>query len=373
MRTATLSWVLVAACFGLVCVDPSRADDARPAGAPKITSASFETRPTSRGLEKEARALASSSKGPVWAGYAVAAVDGRHRMCCWDSVSEATVSRDCCGRCRLEKDHGFSISSDHDGKVSLESSGRLFVLFRAGESGVGKIRVFSEDCEIDTGRLPFVWLTGVGVDESLDWLATFVTGRDQKGDDHEDLTEQALAAIAMHAGGAADRLLERFVSAGRPFSVRGHAAFWMGVARGRAGYDVLSRLTRDDPDEEMRKKAIFALSQTDVPEAVDAIIRAARGDSRSDVRGEALFWLAQKAGEKAAGVIARAIEDDPETEVKKKAVFALSQLPDDEGVPLLIDVARKNRNPAVRKEAVFWLGQSGDRRALAFIEEILRS
>ena len=73
-----------------------------------------------------------------------------------------------------------------------------------------------------------------------------------------------------------------------------------------------------------------------------------------------------------AGVITRAIEDDPETEVKKRAVFALSQLPHDEGVPLLIDAARRNRNPAVRKQAVFWLGQSKDPRALVFFEELLK-
>ena len=66
-----------------------------------------------------------------------------------------------------------------------------------------------------------------------------------------------------------------------------------------------------------------------------------------------------------------AIDNDPETEVKKKAVFALSQLPKDEGVPKLMDVARNNRNPEVRKQAMFWLGQSHDPRALAFFEKIL--
>ena len=60
-----------------------------------------------------------------------------------------------------------------------------------------------------------------------------------------------------------------------------------------------------------------------------------------------------------------------DTDVKKKAVFALSQLPRDEGVPLLIQVARTNRNPAVRKQAIFWLGQSQDSRALQFFEEVL--
>ena len=51
-------------------------------------------------------------------------------------------------------------------------------------------------------------------------------------------------------------------------------------------------------------------------------------------------------------------------EVKKRAVFALTQMPNGEGVPMLIQVARTNHNPAVRKQAVFWLGQSKDPRAL---------
>ena len=66
-----------------------------------------------------------------------------------------------------------------------------------------------------------------------------------------------------------------------------------------------------------------------------------------------------------------AIENDPETDVKKKAVFALSQLPKDEGIPKLVHVARANRNREVRQDAMFWLGQSNDPRALAFFEEVL--
>lgn len=79
-----------------------------------------------------------------------------------------------------------------------------------------------------------------------------------------------------------------------------------------------------------------------------------------------------KIGQRAVGAIAKAIEDDPETEVKKKAVFALSQLPKDQGVPLLIQQARGGHDREVRKQALFWLGQSGDPRALALFEEILR-
>jgi HEAT repeat protein len=89
------------------------------------------------------------------------------------------------------------------------------------------------------------------------------------------------------------------------------------------------------------------------------------------VRGQALFWLAQKAGKKAEGAITGAIDNDPDTEVKKKAVFALSQMPKEEGLPKLIQVAQTNKNPEVRKQAMFWLGQSNDPRALEFFEKVL--
>ena len=82
--------------------------------------------------------------------------------------------------------------------------------------------------------------------------------------------------------------------------------------------------------------------------------------------------MAQKAGQKASAAITERIEQDPDTEVKKRAVFALSQMPKDEGVPLLINVARNNPNPAVRKQAMFWLGQSKDPRAVDFFAEILK-
>jgi HEAT repeat protein len=64
--------------------------------------------------------------------------------------------------------------------------------------------------------------------------------------------------------------------------------------------------------------------------------------------------------------------DDTSRELRKQAVFALSQRPADEGVPALIRIARTNRDPELRKTALFWLGQSEDPRALDLFEELLR-
>jgi HEAT repeat protein len=64
--------------------------------------------------------------------------------------------------------------------------------------------------------------------------------------------------------------------------------------------------------------------------------------------------------------------DRGDIEVRKQAVFALSQRPTDEGVPALIQIARTNPHAELRKSALFWLGQSEDPRALALFEELLR-
>lgn len=72
------------------------------------------------------------------------------------------------------------------------------------------------------------------------------------------------------------------------------------------------------------------------------------------------------------GLDSLASERGGELEVRKQAVFALSQRPADEGVPVLVRIARSNPHAELRKTALFWLGQSEDPRALALFEEILR-
>jgi HEAT repeat protein len=67
-----------------------------------------------------------------------------------------------------------------------------------------------------------------------------------------------------------------------------------------------------------------------------------------------------------------ASDEHGDREVRKQAVFALSQRSSSEAIPALIRVARTSRDPELRKSALFWLGQSEDPRALDLFEEILR-
>ena len=251
------------------------------AQTPAVVNGTLESRAATQPVGREITAIMSRGPAPAWIGYAVPANRRDNQDGCWTSA-------DAIGRTRL-------------GPLKLEGSDSIFVLYRIADGNIQRIRIASPECPLDTDGLTLHWLTGVRPADSIEYLATLATG-----DSSRRLANNATLAIALHGD----------------------------------------------------------------QQASDRLISLARSARSSDVRGTALFWVAQRAGDKAVGTITHALED-PETEVRKKAVFALSQLPKDEGVPKLIDVARTHRDAAVRKQAMFWLGQSRDPRALTFFEQIL--
>jgi hypothetical protein len=339
-------------------------------GMPPLANARLEQRALQGSLAAEMTRLVDQAAQPQWIGYAVPQVANDRQICC-QNYSESWGNGDC-GICRLENgEHGTNITNHGSDTVKLEGPRNVVILLRTEGYRVVKIRVASEECTLDAGGLPFIWLTGVKPTESVAFLAGYVPGNEFEEHDGKSVGQGALTAIALHADESADRAMESFVRPEEREQLRKQAAFWLGDARGKVGLLVLQRMAKNDPSGDVRAHVTFALSVSREPGALDEIIRMAKEDESTHVRGQALFWLAQKAGKKAVGTITGAIENDPDTEVKKKAVFALSQLPKDEGVPKLIEVAQTNRNPAVRKQAMFWLGQSNDPRALAFFEKVL--
>jgi HEAT repeat protein len=270
----------------------------------------------------------------------------------------------CCGVYRLEDSDNTFRSSDGDQPVETS----VDVLVRIDQGRVDKIRFIGTGCQLDAGGLLFTWLAGVSADDSVAWLSSLITSRVKEDD--KRLTDQALAAIAMHETGKATAALTGFASGSSPLWLREKAGFWLGAERGHDGLLALEKLAGDS-DSEFRKKLTFDFSVNRDPAAVDDLIKMAKSDADTRVREQAIFWVGQKASRKAVALLKDTVENDPEVEVKKKAVFALSQLPKDEAVPELLHVAQTNPDPAVRKDAIFWLGQTHDPRALAYFEQIL--
>lgn len=334
------------------------------AQAPKVANARFEQRAVSGGLQPYFEALARGQSKPAWIGYGVPAVGSRRIGC---GNGDWSGSNEGYNRTYLEGRPAAGAGTA-DSPVKLEGDTTAFVLFRVESQRAGKLAVFSPDCQLDAGGLPFIWLTGVIPSESVRLLSNLA--HDKTAVDR--VARAAVMAIALHSDASADTALEQLVAAEQPLPVRKQAAFWLGTTRGPRGYQILRAAIERDPSADFRKDATFALSQSPAPAAIETLIAMAKSDADAGVRGQALFWLGQKAGKKAVGALTDALENDPESQVRERAVFALSQLPKDEGVPLLIQVARSSRDARVRQRAMFWLGQSKDPRALAFFEEILK-
>jgi hypothetical protein len=243
----------------------------------RVTNGPVETRAVTQTLEREMAGIAARGDAR-WVGYRIPIAPGHRSM-------------DCSERSR----------------IALEPARELLVLARLDAGTIVRLRTATPDCEIDAGGVPVVWLEGVKPDDSVAWLTSLITTIPASGERFDRVVKPAVVAVAMHEGAAATR----------------------------------------------------------------SLIAIARDHTVAKMRSDALFWLGQRAGNQALATIAEAIDRDPETEVKKRAVFALSQLPKDDGVPKLIEVARSNKNAAVRKQAMFWLGQSNDPRALKFFEDVL--
>jgi len=349
----------------------SLGQDASPSDAPNFQNAKVATRAVHGPLGEEIQRWAASAGRAQWLGYAVPEAKKQRSICCSDY---GNGSHGCCGPCVLE-DHRSSVSinssDEKAGKVRLEGSTQMAVMYRAEGAKIGRIRFFSLECAADAGGLNVLWLEGVQPSESVKVLEKFVTNDEASGEGHESLGRGALTALALHGDASADRAMESFVSPNQPEWLLRETVFWLGEARGAEGLRTLEKMAKSDPSPHVRDQVAFALSVSDEPGALTEMIRMAHEDADGHVRGQALFWVAQKAGKKAESAISGAIQNDPDAEVKKKAVFALSQMPQDEGVPKLIEVATTNRNPQVRKQAMFWLGQSNDPRALEFFEKVL--
>ena len=406
---------------------------------PRISNGRVSTQVAGSPFAPSFRTLVGAQAEITWIGYSVPTIPGERGLCGSNDsggVSYTSGGRTCCGGERLEPSASDANRSatvtPATGPIKLEGPQNVMVLYRIENKAVERIRVLPEDCELDAGGRPFVWLEAVRPADSVALLEGYATADAASG---RRVADGAVTAIALTGDPAADATLERLVAPSQPESVRRKVTFWLGNSRGARGlavlqrvlrddlsfevrksavfgvsqsresnaFDVLSALARTDPEPrirseamfwlsqkgdsraaavitealekdaspEVRKKAVFALSQLRNDAGVEALIGIARDSSDAAVRGEAIFWLGQKAGAKAAKAITDRIDNDPNTEVKKRAVFALSQMPKDDGVPLLINVARTNSNPEVRKQAIFWLGQSKDARAVAFFEEVL--
>jgi len=133
---------------------------------------------------------------------------------------------------------------------------------------------------------------------------------------------------------------------------------------------VLAR--RDACSASLREKALFLVSQKQTPETENILLDAARNDPDADVRKRAVFWLGQVNTDRASSALESMLASTTTSEeLREQAVFALMQQSGDRGSRAVRAIAQDASAPAsLREKAVFWLGQKQSPENATFLRDL---
>ena len=116
---------------------------------------------------------------------------------------------------------------------------------------------------------------------------------------------------------------------------------------------------------------ILPLILAEGPEPWGLLLKIARDENRSrDLKRNVMLWLSNGVSEH-LGLTDADDGTSDDDEMRKQAIYVLTQRPKNESVPQLIELARSAKHPSARKTAIYWLGQTGDPRAVDVYAELL--
>jgi HEAT repeat protein len=118
---------------------------------------------------------------------------------------------------------------------------------------------------------------------------------------------------------------------------------------------------RDECSVELRRQAVFLVSQKMDDEAVQILLDLAHRnpDPDPEVREQAVFWLSQVGGQEASDALIDILRSSTDRAVQENAIFALSQHGGAAAWAVLREFAEQSDAPLeLRENAIFWLGQA---------------
>jgi HEAT repeat protein len=296
-------------------------------------------------------------------------------------------------------DTGFVIS---DPGLETRSLG-VFALRDAATGGqVVRLEIYNLARKREYGGYPVYWLGRASNEESLSFLRGLVDSNRT-----EDLSADAVRAIALHDDRRVPEVLERIARTNTTDAVRAQAVRSLGNPPvSDATREYLAQLARDEREPtEVRRAAINAYGRSRDAQALTFLqnlfgtltsgelkrsvlayiarnenrnaaaaflVKVATQDADQELRKRALAQLGEIAGEQALGTLKEtANRPDADTELQKQAVLAIARRPAAESVPLLINIAKTHPRPEVRKQAFVLLGRTNDPAAVDFLRSVL--
>lgn len=128
--------------------------------------------------------------------------------------------------------------------------------------------------------------------------------------------------------------------------------------------EVLKTRGTDACSAELRRRAIFIVSQHRTERSSAILLDAVRNDPDPEVRKQAVFFLGQVGSDEALSALEAVLANNDNAEVRQQALFAISQHRSPRAAELIRDFAVRNDVSAeLRGQALFFLGQRGQASA----------
>ena len=133
---------------------------------------------------------------------------------------------------------------------------------------------------------------------------------------------------------------------------------------------VLAR--RDECSRELRANAVFIVADQGGPEAEGILLEVARTDPDVEVRRQAVFWLSDVGSDRAVTALDSILNDpNSEPDVQEQAIFAIAETGSERAADILRRYIRDSSHPdELRAHAIFWLGESEGEVEADFLREL---
>jgi HEAT repeats len=194
--------------------------------------------------------------GDGWHSWRVKDIDSDSVRCCVTWSQGKAIARGC------NLDTGRMSIIGSDSPVQTTDELQIYAYTEAGN--VTKIRALSPQCPVEAQSE----IEDLGLIENADsvsWLTAYVTP-------HSKLSEDAIAAIARHAGDESFAVLRDTVRSDRNAENRKQAVFWMAETGRQQSEAEIERAIARDRDSAVREHAEFALSLLPDERGIDGLI-----------------------------------------------------------------------------------------------------
>jgi len=183
-------------------------------------------------------------------------------------------------------------------------------------------------------------------------------------DEDQEVRLAALSALLNMNAERAVPILEEVLQSRDECSVelRRRAVFLVSQKMSEGTVDILLDLAHrnPDPDPEVREQAVFWLHQVDSPEALDALEAILTESRDSELQERAIFAISQRQDDRSVEILkSYATRDDVDHELRENAIFWISQNPRAGGAAFLIDLYPELDDDELRERAIFGIAQAG--------------